>query len=144
MLHCFDNWQFTVRPCLVSVVFVFVTLFELNPKYTKCNRTICWTLLKEKVIFKFYYIKKWDVYMLLFLFFPFVLYFQWRRTSMGKGSFLQEPGKLLSPQLDSPALPFNSSLDLIQGWICIFHPRKRSHHQDAILRCTPSCQVLIQ
>ena len=123
--------------------FFFLFNFELNPKYTKCNRTICWTLLKEKVIFKFYYIKKWDVYMFLFFFFH-LFCISVEKDINGKRQFLQEPGKLLSPQLDSSALPFNSSLDLIQGWICIFHPRKRSHHQDAILHCTPSCQVLIQ
>nr|POF16650.1 hypothetical protein CFP56_69301 [Quercus suber] len=40
---------------------------------------------------------------------------EWKRTSMGERQFLQEPGELLSPQLDSSALPFYSSLDLIQG-----------------------------
>ena len=74
----------------------FLFKFELNPKYTKCNRIICWTLLKEKLLFKFHYLKKCEVYICVFVFsFCFVFSVE-KDINVGKGSFCRSPASYCS------------------------------------------------
>ena len=114
--------------------FFFLFKFELNPKYTKCNRTTCWTLLKEKVIFKFYYLKKWEVYIFFLFLFSFCFFFSLEKDINGGKVFAIARGAIVpTARLFCSTLLFKFRFD--PGWICIFLPRKKSHHQDTILHC---------
>ena len=96
----------------------FLFKFELNPKYTKCNRTICWTLLKEKVLFLVY---------LCFCFFLLFCFFSGKGHQCGERQFLQEPGELLFPQLDSSALPLLIQVQILSKGEFAFFIQERNH-----------------